>query len=357
MFEQAAVSDLADEYKIQPSQLYHWHKQVQDNLEAAFAGDRGKRATQHQQAQEAKLARRGPSECSRHVLLSLLPFGRLQPGNRALGAPRGHDRAGRRNHCATCPRDLSRCQAAHHLGQRASVCRSRFQDGKQQRSLYHRRRSSTASSAWRRRDHSQLGGDDRSMCHRDGRQGDPHSCPTPTTTSATLDMATRSVLRGALLHLLLSVCPTLPPNEPLIAAWPPDVGSAPVAEWAQDWLGRSAITENVADLMKRTQRLSVMVFDLHVGLPYRSMATSALALLYLLQKEIKEDQSRSFIAIDTCKEHTKFVEAWRDLPKGKNTTVHSAIGDERLELILPDTKEKRHFQLSLLLPDDPIEIK
>ncbi|MCG8424505.1 MAG: transposase, partial [Proteobacteria bacterium] len=51
MFEQAAVSDLADEYKIQPSQLYHWHKQVQDNLEAAFAGDRGKRATQHQQAQ------------------------------------------------------------------------------------------------------------------------------------------------------------------------------------------------------------------------------------------------------------------------------------------------------------------
>ena len=109
--------------------------------------------------------------------------------------------------------------------------------------------------------------------------------------------------------------------------------------------------------MKRTQRLSVMVFDLHVGLPYRSMATSALALLYLLQKEIKEDQSRSFIAIDTCKEHTKFVEAWRDLPKGKNTTVHSAIGDERLELILPDTKEKRHFQLSLLLPDDPIEIK
>ena len=159
---------------------------------------------------------------------------------------------------------------------------------------------------------------------------------------------------GALLHLLLSVCPTLPPSESLIAAWPADVGSAPVAVWAENWLDRNAITENVAALMKRTQRVSVIVFDLHVGLPYRSMATSALALVYLLEQKIKDEQSRSFIAIDTCKEHTKFVEAWRDLPKGKNTTVHSAIIDDRLELILPDTKEKRHFQLSLLLPDDPV---
>ena len=39
MFEQVPVSDLAEEYRIEPSQLYHWQKQVQANLEAAFVGD------------------------------------------------------------------------------------------------------------------------------------------------------------------------------------------------------------------------------------------------------------------------------------------------------------------------------
>ena len=159
---------------------------------------------------------------------------------------------------------------------------------------------------------------------------------------------------GALLHLMLSLCPTLPRDEPLLAAWPPEAASAEVAEWARRWLDKNAINENVVDRMKQTRRLTPMVFDVRAGLPYRCMVTPALALLYLLEREVKENQQRTFIAIDTCKEHTKLVESWRDLPKSKRTTIHSPITHGRLELILPDSHEKRHLQLSLALPDEPL---
>ena len=56
VFEQVPVSDLADEYKIQPSLLYHWQKQLQANLVAAFDGGGPKRATQKEKTQEAKIA-------------------------------------------------------------------------------------------------------------------------------------------------------------------------------------------------------------------------------------------------------------------------------------------------------------
>lgn len=162
---------------------------------------------------------------------------------------------------------------------------------------------------------------------------------------------------GAFLHLLVSLCPTLPPNEKLIAAWPPDAAISDVANWAHDWLEKNAYpgtNENVADLMKQTQRATPMVFDLRLGTPYGQMATPSLALLYLLEREVKENQQRKYIALDTCKEHTKLVEGWRDLPKSKATSHRTPLKNGRLELILPDEKEKRHFQLSLAFDEQPL---
>ena len=108
------------------------------------------------------------------------------------------------------------------------------------------------------------------------------------------------------------------------------------------------------ELMKEARRNTPIMFVIRDRLPFTRMGTPALALLYLLEREVEENQKRTFIAIDTCKEHTKLIEAWRDLPKSKRKKHRTGITNGRLELILPDTQEKRHFQLSLKLGDEPV---
>lgn len=161
---------------------------------------------------------------------------------------------------------------------------------------------------------------------------------------------------GAFLHLLLALCPSNPPDERLFTQWPLYTASATVAEWAEPWLRKNAHPDNadVVELMKQTSRNKPVVFALRPRLPSAMMATPALALLYLVEAEVKEDQQRKFIAIDTCKEHTKLMEAWRDLPKSKRVSHRTALKRGRLELILPDASEKRHFQLSLDFADQPV---
>ena len=162
---------------------------------------------------------------------------------------------------------------------------------------------------------------------------------------------------GALLHLLLAVCPDKPSDEPLFTQWPGHIPSAVVAEWAEPWLRHNlhpASDRDMLALMKETRRNTPILFSVRDGLPFRTMGTPALALLYLLEREVKDNQERTFIAIDTCKEHTKLVEAWRDLPKAKDSKMHTPIKNGHVELIMPEAQEKRHFQLSLALPDEPL---
>lgn len=162
---------------------------------------------------------------------------------------------------------------------------------------------------------------------------------------------------GTLLHALVSLCPTPLSDEPLFTQWPKDILPPQVSVWAEPWLETRAFPTDdgtVADLLRQLALPMAIVFQVRQGLPFTKMATPALALLYRLEDDVKQEQQRTFIAIDTCKEHTKLVEAWRDLPKAKTSKMHTPITHGRLELILPDTNDKRHFQLSLALPDDPI---
>ena len=164
------------------------------------------------------------------------------------------------------------------------------------------------------------------------------------------------VREGVCLHWLLALSPS-PAPEPLFTQWPSGALGAVVAEWGQQWLTEHAhpLAEgSLTDVLSRAHRIPSLIFTVRPGLPFGMLVTPALALLYLLETEVKENQKRTFIAIDTCKEHTKLVEAWRDLPKAKDSKMHTAITNGRLELILPDAEEKRHFQLSLTLPDDPL---
>ena len=56
LVDKVAISDLCDEYKIQPSVFYAWQKQVLDNLQGVFEKvDGGKRA---QSARQGELARK-----------------------------------------------------------------------------------------------------------------------------------------------------------------------------------------------------------------------------------------------------------------------------------------------------------
>jgi len=63
--DKVPVSDLCNEYKLQPSVLYQWQRQVFDNLAGAFEGTAGtatsqreKQLTERVQHLEAKLARK-----------------------------------------------------------------------------------------------------------------------------------------------------------------------------------------------------------------------------------------------------------------------------------------------------------
>ena len=56
LFERIPISDLADKYDVQPSVLYHWQKQAQENLAAALEPQSaGKRGTRRERALEAKI--------------------------------------------------------------------------------------------------------------------------------------------------------------------------------------------------------------------------------------------------------------------------------------------------------------
>ena len=168
----------------------------------------------------------------------------------------------------------------------------------------------------------------------------------------TLDSSTS----GTCLHWLLSHCPP-PAPDPLFTLWPPDAFSHSVAHWADQWLAKYAMPlpeGTVTEIMAKALRIPALIFSVRPGFPFRRLATPALALLYLLETDVREKQQRPFIAIDTCKEHTKLVEAWRDLPKSTRTPHRTSVTNGRLELILPDQNEKRHFQLSLTLDDDPL---
>lgn len=162
---------------------------------------------------------------------------------------------------------------------------------------------------------------------------------------------------GTLLHALLALCPSAPPQEALFTQWPSGVSGTNVGVWAKNWLDKTTFPVDeggISDLLQQATLPTAIVFNVHPGLSFTTLATPALALLHVLEEEVKEEQKRKFIAIDTCKEHTKLVEAWRDLPKSKEVQRRTSIHDGRLELILPDKKEKRHFQLSFLWEEDTI---
>jgi transposase-like protein len=44
MIDKVPISDLCEEYKLQPSVLYHWQKQLLENMAAAFDAPTGSRA-------------------------------------------------------------------------------------------------------------------------------------------------------------------------------------------------------------------------------------------------------------------------------------------------------------------------
>ena len=66
LVDKVAVSDLCDEYKIQPSLFYGWQRQLLENMESVLDGGQGRRAAHRRDAQlerkvealEAKLAKK-----------------------------------------------------------------------------------------------------------------------------------------------------------------------------------------------------------------------------------------------------------------------------------------------------------
>lgn len=54
LVDKVAVSDLCDEYRIQPSVFYSWQKHLMDNMEAVLSSSGRRRETA---AQESKLSR------------------------------------------------------------------------------------------------------------------------------------------------------------------------------------------------------------------------------------------------------------------------------------------------------------
>jgi transposase len=55
LMDKVAVSDLCDEYKLQPSVLYHWQKQLFENMRAALEVAQGARAPQREKELAAKV--------------------------------------------------------------------------------------------------------------------------------------------------------------------------------------------------------------------------------------------------------------------------------------------------------------
>ena len=55
LIDKVAVSDLCDEYKLQPSVLYHWQKQLFENMGAALDVAQGTRAPQREKELAAKV--------------------------------------------------------------------------------------------------------------------------------------------------------------------------------------------------------------------------------------------------------------------------------------------------------------
>ncbi len=159
---------------------------------------------------------------------------------------------------------------------------------------------------------------------------------------------------GAFLHLLLALHPPRVFDEPLCTRWPlAHTTSATVAAWAEQWLRQQTpptVTEQLLLQMKTTVRNRPLLFPVRPGLRVQKLTTPALALLYSLEQEVRENQKRPFIALDTNKEATKLMEAWRDTPKSKQPSAEWAwMNSERFLLILPDEDKKRHIQLSLNL--------
>lgn len=66
LVDKVAVSDLCDEYKIQPSVFYAWQRQLLENMESVLDGGRGRRESHRRDAElqrkvellEAKLAKK-----------------------------------------------------------------------------------------------------------------------------------------------------------------------------------------------------------------------------------------------------------------------------------------------------------
>ena len=56
LVDKVAVSDLCDEYKIQPSLFYLWQRQALENLEKAIAAPEDREAARRQAEQERKIA-------------------------------------------------------------------------------------------------------------------------------------------------------------------------------------------------------------------------------------------------------------------------------------------------------------
>jgi len=57
LFDKKAISDLCDQYKLQPSMIYQWQRQAQENLAAALesGGGSGKRMSSRERTLEAKV--------------------------------------------------------------------------------------------------------------------------------------------------------------------------------------------------------------------------------------------------------------------------------------------------------------
>jgi transposase len=55
MIDKVPISDLCEEYKLQPSVLYHWQKQLFENMAAAFDAVAGSRPPQREKQLEAKV--------------------------------------------------------------------------------------------------------------------------------------------------------------------------------------------------------------------------------------------------------------------------------------------------------------
>ena len=53
LFEKTPISDLCDEHRIQPTQVYTWQKQLLDNASQAF--ERPKRSSKQEQAREDRI--------------------------------------------------------------------------------------------------------------------------------------------------------------------------------------------------------------------------------------------------------------------------------------------------------------